>query len=599
MTCLSSLHLTFASAAAITLWVICALVLSWVIQNNRFSGKPAFVITFGAMLWWLFTVGFDLASEGLTCKVGWSLAAWPGITLVPIAWSFFIFDYTMNTAKVRKPARLLLFIGLPALVSTIALTNGHTHLLYGTDTHLVNEGAQPFVIFDHGPLFYTVAAGLYIFVTGALGVLAYAFIKAKRNIRPFLCVLFVVTAAPLAGNMAYVGWGFTVFGFDPTPFMFAVALIAFSWLLLNSTMMDTQTLGRSLLFYSTHDPVIIINVRGQFIDANAAAEDVFGKSFPRYGQSLDHMESIAALLNVLKKTGTLHTAAEPIKFGERIFDPRALAIESPIQTKNNLLGWSISLVDITERERMAEQLRTAVAHAEAANIAKSQFLAMISHELRTPMTSVKGGLDLALGGYANDISDPVKNLLGIAQRNSVRLLRLIDDVLDLQKLELNTINLELQDLNPDTFLRDLLEEYEAYATGANVGLSVSSGDVKTLVRADPYRLKQVVGNIISNAVKFSPQGGQVVCSAQLVGVKLRVSVQDSGVGIPNNEEDQVFGKFNQVEGSSSQAPGGSGLGMHIAKLLIERMGGCISYDSQLGVGTTFHVGIPLSLNTVS
>jgi signal transduction histidine kinase len=364
-------------------------------------------------------------------------------------------------------------------------------------------------------------------------------------------------------------------------------------------MMDTQTLGRSLLFYSTNDPVIIINVRGQFIDENAAAEDVFGKSFPRYGQSLDHMESIAALLNVLKKTGTLHTAAEPIKFGERIFDPRALAIESPIQTKNNLLGWSISLVDITERERMAEQLRTAVAHAEAANIAKSQFLAMISHELRTPMTSVKGGLDLALGGYANDISDPVKNLLGIAQRNSVRLLRLIDDVLDLQKLELNTINLELQDLNPDTFLRDLLEEYEAYATGANVGLSVSSGDVKTLVRADPYRLKQVVGNIISNAVKFSPQGGQVVCSAQLVGVKLRVSVQDSGVGIPNNEEDQVFGKFNQVEGSSSQAPGGSGLGMHIAKLLIERMGGCISYDSQLGVGTTFHVGIPLSLNTVS
>jgi len=593
MTCLTSLEYTFASASAAALWAVCVLVLVWVVRNNCFAGKPAFVLTLVAMLWWLFTVAFDLASQGETCKVGWSLAAWPGITLLPIAWAFFVFDYTMNTSQGRRPIRLLFYIGLPCLAGTIALTNSQTHLLYGTDTRLVTQGAHSFVVFDHGPLFFAVAAGLYIFVTSALSVLAYAFFKARKIIRPFLGVLIIITAAPLAANLAYIGWGVTVFGYDPTPFMFAVALIALSWLLLNNSMMDTAAQGRNLLFYATQDPVIIIDAGRRFACANPAATAVFGKKMPRYGETLDHLEKIGPVLKSFKETGEVN-GAEPIKLRERVFVLRILPIESPIQTKRPLLGWSVSLVDITEREYAAEALREALAHAEAADHAKSQFLAMISHELRTPMSSVKGGLDLALHGAAGDVSPPLRNLLTIAQRNSLRLLKLADDVLDLQKLDLGTITLQLQDLGAVEFLHDVIEEYEVYATEANVGLTNISGNVNRQLRADPYRLKQVVGNVISNAIKFSPEGGQVECSTRLIGTKLRISVQDSGIGIPENQEDQVFGRFNQIENSASKASGGSGLGMHIAKILIERMDGSISYESRLGVGTTFHIDIALS-----
>jgi len=593
MTCLTSLEYTFASASAAALWAVCVLILVWVVRNNRFAGKPAFVLTLAAMLWWLFTVAFDLASQGETCKVGWSLAAWPGITLLPIAWAFFVFDYTMNTSQGRRPIRLLFYIGLPCLAGTIALTNSQTHLLYGTDTRLVTQGAHSFVVFDHGPLFFAVAAGLYIFVTSALSVLAYAFFKARKIIRPFLGVLIIITAAPLAANLAYIGWGVTVFGYDPTPFMFAVALIALSWLLLNNSMMDTAAQGRNLLFYATQDPVIIIDAGRRFACANPAATAVFGKKMPRYGETLDHLEKIGPVLKSFKETGEVNSA-EPIKLRERVFVLRILPIESPIQTKRPLLGWSVSLVDITEREYAAEALREALAHAEAADHAKSQFLAMISHELRTPMSSVKGGLDLALHGAAGDVSPPLRNLLTIAQRNSLRLLKLADDVLDLQKLDLGTITLQLQDLGAVEFLHDVIEEYEVYATEANVGLTNISSNVNRQLRADPYRLKQVVGNVISNAIKFSPEGGQVECSTRLIGTKLRISVQDSGIGIPENQEDQVFGRFNQIENSASKASGGSGLGMHIAKILIERMDGSISYESRLGVGTTFHIDIALS-----
>ena len=597
MTCLTNLQITFASASAAALWAVCALNLVWVVRNNRFAGKPAFVLTLVAMLWWLFTVTFDLASQGEMCKVSWSLAAWPGITLLPIAWAFFVFDYTMNTSQSRQPIRLLFYVGLPCLTAAIAVTNSQTHLLYGTDTRLVTQGADAFVIYDHGPLFFAVAAGLYIFVTSALSVLAYAFVKAKKIIRPFLGVLIVITAAPLAANLAYVGWGVTVFGFDPTPFMFAVALIALSWLLLNNTMMDTAAQGRTLLFYATQDPVFIIDAGGRFAGANPAAKTLFDRKMPRHGETLDHLEKIGPIVKSFLETGELKSA-EPIRLRGRFFEPRVLPIESPIQTKKPLLGWSVSLVDITEREQAAEALREALAHAEAANHAKSQFLAMISHELRTPMTSVKGGLDLALHGAVGDVSDPLRNLLTIAQRNSLRLLKLVDDVLDLQKLDLSTITLELQDLDADEFLRDLIEEYEAYAREADVQLANVSEDVNRQLRADPDRLKQVVGNVISNAVKFSPAGGQVECSTRLIGTKLRISVQDSGIGIPEGKEDQVFGRFNQVESGASKASGGSGLGMHIAKMLIERMGGSISYESRLGVGTTFHIDIPLSAQEI-
>ena len=507
MTCLTNLDLTFASASSAALWAVCAVILVWVIRNNRFAGKPAFVLTLGAMLWWLLTVTLDVASQGEACKVGWSLAAWPGITLLPIAWAFFVFDYTMNTGQGRKPIRFLFYVGLPGLAALIAVTNSQTHLLYGTETRLVTEGTHSFVVFDHGPLFYSVAAVLYIFVTSALSILAYAFVKAKKIIRPFLGLLILITAFPLAANLAYIGWGVTVFGFDPTPFMFAVSLITLSWLLVNNTMMDTAAQGRTLLFYATQDLVIIIGAGGRFAGANPAAKAVFGKTLPRHGEKLDHVEKIGPLLKSFIETGDVRNA-DPIRIMERVFDLRVLPIESPIQTKRPLLGWSVSLVDITEREQSAEALREALARAEAANHAKSQFLAMISHELRTPMTSVKGGLDLALHGAAGDLSDPLRNLLTIAQRNSLRLLKLVDDVLDLQKLDLSTIKLELQDLDADDFLRDLVEEYTAYADEANVRLINVAGDVNRTLRADPHRLKQVVGNVISNAVKFSPRRGR-------------------------------------------------------------------------------------------
>jgi len=592
MNCLARLELTVVPATVAALWLLGALVLVWVARNHRFAGKRSFIVAFTAMLWWLAAVALELTAQGLSCKITWALSAWPAIMLMPMAWAFFVFDYTMNIRPGPKPLRLLGFVSLPTAAGLIALTNPWHHLLYGTDTRLVTEGTQTFVVFDHGPLFYAIASWLYIFAASAVGFLAYAFVKAERNIRPFLAILILITLAPLAANVAYIYWGFTILGFDPTSFMFTGVLIAFSWLLANNRLMDTEALGRDLLFYATHDPVIVMDACGRFAGANPAAQALFADQMPGHGEDLGHLDKIGPILAHLADTGELD-CPDPVSFGERIYDARALPIASPIQTKSNLMGWSVSLVDITEREHSAEALRDALVRAEAANHAKSEFLAVISHELRTPLTSVKGGLDLALSGVAGEISDPIRRLLTIAGKNSVRLSRLIDDILDLQKLDLNEMSLDFQDVDPTDFLRETVQELEAHASEAQVRLTVDSDDEPRRVNIDPFRMKQVVGNVLSNAVKFSPKDGVVECAISERGTTVRMTVRDHGIGIPEGSEDKVFGRFNQVDGSSTRASGGSGLGMHIAKLLIERMGGSISYESRLGEGTIFYIDMPL------
>ena len=591
MNCLANLDVNLASGAAATLWVVCSVVLIRIARNIPFAGQLSFVVTLAAMLWWLFTVVLDLASQSETCKVGWSLAAWPGIVLVPIAWTFFVFDYTMNKRRSRRPLRLLVYIGLPSLVSAIAVTNRWTHLLYGPDTRLVTEGGNSFVIFHHGPLFFAVAATLYVFLIVALGLLAFAFLKAKKIFRPFMGALIIITAAPVAANLAYIGWGVTVFGFDPTPFMFAVSLIALSWLLVNNSMMDTAAQGRTLMFYATQDPVILVDAAGHFVSANPAAKDLFGQQLPKHGETLEHLEEIGPLLKSLIAAGGINGAA-PIRIGGRVFDPRAVPIDSPIQAQIPLLGWSVSLVDITERERSAEALREALALAESANRAKTQFLANVSHEIRTPLNGVLG-MASVLSDTALD--EEQREFLQAIEDSGQVLLTTIGDVLDLSKVEAGKMTLKNRPFTLRVALEGARALFSARAKEKGLSLRVEMHDdlPKTII-GDDHRFRQVVHNLVSNAVKFT-ESGCVTISAEPAdnGALLLVRVSDTGPGVPREARDLIFQPFQQVEGGDARKFGGTGLGLSISRQLCHLMGGSLQLATGVEQGATFEVRLPL------
>lgn len=231
---------------------------------------------------------------------------------------------------------------------------------------------------------------------------------------------------------------------------------------------------------------------------------------------------------------------------------------------------------------------------KAAYIVKSQFVSTVSHELRTPLTSIKGSLDLINSGALGPIPTQMQSLIKMASQNGQRLSNLINDVLDLQKIEAGEMRFRDEIINVQAFLKDAVSTNQGLADRHKVIIEEDIADEEPLhIMGDEARLMQVIANMISNAAKFSSEGGRVLVGCAKSGTRVRIYVKDDGIGIPEGSRDEVFGRFSQIDSSDERHVGGTGLGMNISKEIIERMQGRIDYESEFGVGSTFFVDLPL------
>ncbi|MEQ9695212.1 HAMP domain-containing sensor histidine kinase [Shimia sp. SDUM112013] len=240
-----------------------------------------------------------------------------------------------------------------------------------------------------------------------------------------------------------------------------------------------------------------------------------------------------------------------------------------------------------------EELRIERDRANEMAELKSQFVSIVSHELRTPLTSIIGALGLMKTMDSAKNPEGFEKILGIAEKNGVRLSTLINDLLDLQKLESNQMRYALAPLDPLDVVQDSVEAISAHADGRGVKVKLAKSDRDLCINADYDRMTQVIDNLLSNAVKFSDAGDTVKASVKANADYAIISVQDEGIGIPAGSRDVVFGKFAQVDGSDHRAHEGTGLGLNIVKQIVEAHGGMVDFESELGVGTTFFVKLPL------
>ncbi|MBI3131162.1 MAG: PAS domain S-box protein [Acidobacteria bacterium] len=223
---------------------------------------------------------------------------------------------------------------------------------------------------------------------------------------------------------------------------------------------------------------------------------------------------------------------------------------------------------------------------------KDDFVSLVSHELRTPLTSIRGGVSLALSGAFGPIPDKVGEVLRIAQTNCDRLTRLVNDILDIQRIERGKLDLNLDDLDLGALVDQALLENRPFAEQHGVELSLRNEAPGLALRSDPDRITQILNNLISNAVKFSPTGGRVELRIYPDATGVWVSVADQGPGIPEAFRPRMFEKFTQAGETNTREKGGSGLGLSIVKALVDLLGGRISLDPTPGVGTTFQVWFP-------
>lgn len=240
--------------------------------------------------------------------------------------------------------------------------------------------------------------------------------------------------------------------------------------------------------------------------------------------------------------------------------------------------WIFQVIDISERMRL-EQL-------------KNDFVSTVSHELRTPLTSIMGGLKLLVGGQLGTFEPRVHKILTIATKNSERLMELINDILDMDKLIANKMefNFQAQELVP--IVQFSIDSNQAYAEQYSVNFAFNQPPEPVCVHVDSLRLQQVINNLLSNAAKFSPANSIVEINVELSADVVKILVKDKGDGISLEDQAKLFKKFSQVDSSSNRKKGGSGLGLAISKELIERMNGSIGVTSALGQGACFYIELP-------
>jgi len=243
---------------------------------------------------------------------------------------------------------------------------------------------------------------------------------------------------------------------------------------------------------------------------------------------------------------------------------------------------------------------------------KSEFISIVSHELKTPLTSIKNSLDIVSGGKTGDITDSMKKFLDMAKRNVKKLSRIINDLLDMSKIEAGKMDYSFKVISVPSVISDVTQSLSQIALQKDLSLNVETEtDLKT-VYADPDRIEQVLSNLISNAIKFSPDKGVIRISAkminaddietedcfkaqinQLEGDYVQICVSDQGIGIAKDDLEHVFDKFEQIENSLSREVGGSGLGLSIAKQLISAHKGAIWCDSIINKGSSFYFVLPV------
>jgi PAS domain S-box-containing protein len=258
----------------------------------------------------------------------------------------------------------------------------------------------------------------------------------------------------------------------------------------------------------------------------------------------------------------------------------------------------LQLVEEGEGKRLFVAISRDLTERRKIDKMKSEFISTVSHELRTPLTSIRGSLGLLRGGVAGELPPQIKPMIEIAYSNAERLVRLINDILDMEKIESGKMRFDLKTVELLPLIEQSLAANHGYGEQHQVRFALGATLPGAWVNVDTDRLSQVLANLLSNAAKFSPPGDEVTVSVKESGPLLRVEVSDHGSGIPEEFRARIFQKFSQADSSDTKQKGGTGLGLSITKAIVEKMGGNIGFVSEAaGRGTTFFFELPRAAQT--
>jgi signal transduction histidine kinase/CheY-like chemotaxis protein len=516
------------------------------------------------------------------------------VCIIPFGVTWFILNFVNSSLREKLWVRMVL-ISLPAIDILYMLTNPlHYHYFSNYD----------FPVPARGLVFWIHTAGDFLFIIFAFVMLIRYIIKGAKN-NPLLILTGAGMMIPYTLNMMY-SFGMLPFPHDTTPIGFFFTFLLFVFVAYRSQLFFVRLVLFSSMMDSMSDIILIFNQDRVIMDANQSALEIF-HDFPlTVGRThantfLDYMGRKIVdmrpdnLFDSLKNGGDTEGECSIIFNND---ETRTFTVtQNVVYERKNNSGYIFMMTDVSKFIELKEK-------AEAANRAKSDFLANMSHEIRTPMNAIIGMT--AIGKEADNIGRKDYSLRKIEDA-SVHLLGVINDILDMSKIEANKFELSVAEFEFNKMLQRVVSvvNFRVDKKYQNFTVRIDKKIPPVLI-GDDQRLTQVMTNLLTNAVKFTPENGSIRLELNLVkednpaqdeSCMLKISVIDTGIGITREQQSRIFAPFEQAENDTSRRFGGTGLGLVISKNIVEMMGGRIWVESDSGSGSTFSFTVRLGRGT--
>jgi len=559
-------------------------------RHQHVPAVTTFAWAMVAMSIWTLGYMLDVMSVTLEGKIFWAKMKYFGSVPGPMLWFILSLQLTKKDNWLKSPLLKGLVLGFTVITIGVVFTNPY-HNWFWTEFRIIPELLE--VNTDHGFFFWIYAAGLYL--TGLIsGILYINYYRTTPTIfRQQALLMALGGIIPPATNVIENIFGIKFFPLIDTVILaLMVSGILFALAIFRYGALNFVHIAHNLVIKNINAGIIVLDDLERVVELNPYARQIIGqRPGTAIGKPLKDVFDGWSDLDIIagqEKEIDIHQNGSPTHYYVQI---------SSINEKNTLVGYAMTLFDITARKRAEESLRLAKETADSANQAKSVFLANMSHELRTPLNGILGYAEIL--NRDPGLTTRQKDGLGIIYNSGQHLLTLINDVLDLAKVEANRLELIPAPLNLPAFLADVaaLMNMAAQQGGLHF-IYQADPDLPVLVNADEKRLRQVLLNLLGNAVKFTERGSIILRVNNKQGSRgaeeqrgnatplppchpaplLRFEVADTGPGIPADQHEKIFQPFEQV-GDSQQRGQGTGLGLVISQRLVELMGGRIRVES--------------------
>jgi signal transduction histidine kinase len=534
---------------------------------------------------WCLLYSAEILAESERAKLAWAMAQYAFIGMLPVAWAGMALALGRSG---RPPSRRFLasLAIVPVITLVLVLSNDFHHLIW-RGYSIQTLGSLRLLIVDHGPGFWV----FDIYVLGVIGaglvsLLWLSLTSRSLGLRQRIA-LFLAAVLPAVGNFLYTQRIGPLPGLDLTPLAFAMSVVAVSQAARGRGIVNVVLLARDTVLEQLPEAVFVLNDSDEVVDANRAAREM-AAARGAYVQGA----TLHALLRFVPPDWRTQMDGD----GQIVTDARAGVTRSYRiqgmqlqQGTDEVAGYVAIVSDITSQQLINARLEAAREAAEAANRAKSQFLANMSHEIRTPMNGVLGMAQLLQ--QEESLGEDARSYVDTIMDSGTTLMGILNDILDIAKAESGKLTLDPTEIHPREIVGEVTSLYrsQVQAKGLTLEHTVAPNVPETLL-ADGLRVRQILMNLVSNAIKFTASGS-VSVSADWIdspGI-LRLTVRDTGIGIPADQHQKIFSSFEQVDASMTRRFGGTGLGLSIVKQLAELMGGGVTVESEPGRGTTFVV----------